>query len=577
VPGKTKEKHGRKPIKHFYPLTDDLKSIHNYLVNNKVLNSSYFVFFCGGLLGALFFIYTFGTAILDFTYIDWLKAGYADLASTQIGWELFRHSTWYLFPFFETDSMVYPFKLGVFGGNVISPVFFKLLSPVLPNNFQFCGLEGIVNYILQGGIGALIIKKIGGNTVHSIIGSLFFTLSTVMMWRMYYHTSLAQHYIILLCILFYLQNNNFSLKKKIFIWNGLLFLSLLTMAYFAVMVMVFIFFSLLREYLITKNVKNQLIVFGVSVLVMAGTMFYLGAFNYIGGLNTSGSYFGECSANFNTFVNPQGVSSFVKDMPLITQWQYEGFAYLGLGLILFVIVVIFQYIQKREPDLRAYKTEMLPVIGIVLAFFIFSMSPTITFNQHTLFTYPVIQPIKRLWSMFRSTGRMTWPIVYIIMTFCIWRAITQFSVKKSILILSVFLIVQWADLKPWFVGKGEGFKTKVTWQSALSSPVWNDLAGKYKHIFFMGNLPGYSAMPYFLNLAAEHKMTVNNSYLGSIGLKKIWDNVQKESEYLMKNGPKNDMIYVFQDINQASLYKDKVYLYNVDNVIIGIDSRINLP
>jgi len=70
-------------------------------------------------------------------------------------------------------------------------------------------------------------------------------------------------------------------------------------------------------------------------------------------------------------------------------------------------------------------------------------------------------------------------------------------------------------------------------------------------------------------------MTVNISYIGSISSKKIWDNVQKESEYLMKHGPKNDMIYVFENKDHASYYKARsnINLYVIDDVIIGIDSQ----
>jgi hypothetical protein len=355
----------------------------------------------------------------------------------------------------------------------------------LPENFQYFGLFGILCYVLQGGIAALVIRKIGGNTWQSIIGSLFFTLSTVMMWRIYGHTSLAAHFIILLSILACLQNNNFSMKKQIFIWSFLLVLSASIHLYFVPMVVVFLFFRLLQEYILSKNLKNQCIVFGVSVLVLTGTMFCLGAFNFVNDVSDAIGYF---SANLNAFVNPQGMSHFIKDMPLATRGQYEGNAYLGLGIILFGCGILFRLYKKTKPDLsKIEKQRMFPIFGIALSFLLLSLSPTITFNQYKLFTYPVIQPVEYLWSIFRSTGRMIWPVIYIIMTICIWWAVTQFSIKKSFLLLSLFLFVQWADLKPWFVSKGNGFKTKVTWQSELSSPVWDKLAADYKHIFFMND------------------------------------------------------------------------------------------
>jgi hypothetical protein len=541
------------------------------LIENRFLNSSLFVFICGGTLGALFFIRIFGTAILDFTYTDWLMAG-GDLSQHYLGWKLFRNSSWY-FPVGLMDNIVYPFKISIIYTDSI-PLFaiiFKLLSPILPENLQYFGLFGIICYTLQGWIGALIVKRVGGNTGQSIIGSLFFTLSTVMMCWIYVHTALSAHFIILLCILAYLKNN-LNLKKQILIWNSLLALSVLIHMYFVPMVMIFMVFCLLREYIITKNIINQCIVFGVSVLVLTGTMFCMGAFYFVNDVRNWG--LGYYSANLNTFINPQGMSRFIKDMPLATRGQYEGNAYLGLGIILFVAAVIFQLYQRKKSDLPIVeKVKVFPIIYIVLSFLLFSLSPTITFFQYKLFTYPVIKPIEHLWSIFRASGRMTWPIVYIIMTVCIWWSVTQFSVKKSVLLLCFFLLIQWADLKPSFVNKGNSFKTKIAWQSELPSPVWEKLTNEYKHIFFLGDCKKLYS---FLDLAADHGMTVNDAYTARKNLKLINENKQKETIYLMNSESKDDTIYIFQDVEDAVPFKEKnLFVYIVDDVIIGINSKKN--
>jgi len=563
---------------YFFSLTNKLKSINHCLSENRLLNSSLFVFICGSLTGALFFLCIFGTAILDFTYTDWLMAdvlGGSDLSQHYLGWRLFRNSSWY-FPIGLMDNIVYPFKISIIYTDSI-PLFaivFKLLSPVLPDNFQYFGLFGIACYTLQGGIGALIVRKIGGNTGQAIIGALFFILSTVIMWRIYYHTSLSAHFIILLCMLAYLQNNNFNLKKQIFIWSGLFTLSAFIHMYFVPMVMVFMFFSLLHGYIITGNIKNQCIVFVASVLILTGIMFCLGTFYFVGAVNTVGM--DEANANLNVFINPQGTSAFIKDLPLAAIKQpNEGFSYFGLGIIIVIFAIIFQLCQKNEFKLSIIKNKKaLPIIGIVLTFLLLSLSPTITFFQYKLFTYPVLPPVEYLWSIFRTTGRMTWPIIYITIAFCIWWIITRFSVKKSVLFLCVFLIIQWADLKPWFISKGNRFKTKITWQSELPSPAWDNLVNEYKRIFFIGE---YKKLYSFLDLAGNHKMTVNDAYLARTNPKKINNNRQKEAEYLISNGPRDDMIYVFQNEEQASKFKETgINFFLIDDVIIGISTK-NLP
>jgi hypothetical protein len=555
---------------YFCQLANKVKIIpHGLLTENKILYSSPFVFICGGLLGTLFFIYIFGTAILDFTYTDWLMSG-GDLSQHYLGWKLFRNSAWH-FPLGLTDNIVYPFKISIIYTDSIPffAVIFKLLSPVLPENFQYFGLFGILCYALQGGTGALVVKKIGGNTGQSIIGSMFFTLSTVMIWRLYFHTSLAAHFILLLCILLCLKEN-LNTKKLILFWSCLFVLSVLIHLYFTPMVMIFMFFQLLRNYFLTKNFKNQCVVICATLLALIGTMFCFGAFYFVKTSDFSfRGWLGMASANLNSFFNPMGMSSFIKDMPLVSAFPHEGFSYLGLGIILFIVFIIYHKIGQ----INQLKTELFPyILGIVLAFSLFSLSPTITFNQYKLFTYPVPLPFERLWSVFRSTGRMTWPIIYIVMTICIWWAITRFSRKKAAIILSVLLLIQWADLKPWFVSKGNYFKTRVTWRTELSSPAWGNLANDYKHIFFMGD---YTKLYSFLDFAANNKMTVNDAYLARTNSQMIKENKQKEITKLANGKSINDTIYVFEDDKeQISLLKQTgMVFFFIDDVFIGINSR----
>jgi len=139
------------------------------------------------------------------------------------------------------------------------------------------------------------------------------------------------------------------------------------------------------------------------------------------------------------------------------------------------------------------------------------------------------------------------------------------------MLLSIFLLIQWADLKPWFVGKGNRYKTKVTWQTELSSPEWDNLANEYKHIFFLGNYPKLYS---FMDLAGNHGMTINDAYLARKNSKMINDNKQKEIAYLLNGESRNDTIYIFQDLEQASLFKENdLFVYIIDDVIIGIDSK----
>ena len=561
--------------RHYFDfLTNRVRRIKTCLSENSVLNSSYFVFICGALIGALFYIYIFGTAILDFTYTDWLMPG-GDLSQHYLGWRFFRNSAWH-FPLGLMDNIVYPFKVSIIYTDSI-PLFaiiFKLLSPVLPENFQYFGIYGIISYALQGGIGAMIVRKIGGNSGQSIIASIFFVLSTVMMMLIYIHTSLTTHSIILLCILLCLQEN-IDQTKRIILWSSLLVLSVLIHIYFIPMVMIFMFFCLLRDYVLTKNFRNQCVVICLTFSVLIVAMFCLGAFNFVKYADMT--YLGIPGLNLNAFLNPMGMSRFIKDPPVVEmKGHFDAISYMGLGMILFIVIIIGDRMNRRTSIKKAFmtKTGFYPyVAGIIISFLLFALSPTISFNQYILFSYPVVWPVDQIFSVFRASGRMIWPVLYITMTLCIWWAVTLFSRKKAMIILCVLLLIQWVDLKSWFIDRGNGFKTKVTWQTELASPVWVDLANDYDHIFFTDE---YLKLYSFENLAADYKMTINDAYLARTDQIRIDENKQNEKEYLIESGPRNDTVYVFQGREQAQFFRERgkgIYIFLVDDVFIGIDSN----
>jgi hypothetical protein len=302
-------------------------------------------------------------------------------------------------------------------------------------------------------------------------------------------------------------------------------------------------------------------------------MFCIGAFYFHGSAGGAGGL-GYYSANLNAFANPQGMSRFIKDLPLATDGQYEGNAYIGLGIIMAVIMIFS--VQLYQTNRFTRKTLFNPlktvpyVMGLLLSFLLFSLSFDITFNQYKLFTYPVIPPVKNIWSIFRGTGRFTWPVIYICILFCVWWIIKKFSLKKGVAILVVLAVLQGADLKDWFVAKGKGFKTKSAWQTELEAPVWTELAKEYNHIFFLGDyLRGYS----FLDLAANNNMDINDANISRKNATAINGNKQQEIAYLKQNGAKKDTLYIFADKEQAeSLGIAALYLYDIDGVIIGTGS-----
>jgi hypothetical protein len=530
-----------------------------------------------GTLGAVFFIRTFGVVILDFTYTDWLMSG-GDLSQHYTGWGLFRNSPWY-FPIGLMDTITAPFKESIIYTDSIPlfAVFFKLLpSSILPDSFQYFGLFGFLAYILQGAVGGLIVKRLCGNTLYSVIGSLFFIFSPPMMARIFGHTSLAAHFIILLSVYAGITKNApRSLKRNILIWGGLLCLSAGIHLYFVLMTGIFMVFDTLDDYIQTKKIRPLVITWAVTGTLLLVTMSVLGAFYSRADVFAS---YGEYNSNINAIINPLGTSSYLKDLPLAFESQYEGFAYLGLGMILALIILGVLYSKKITEiktalaDRSRYRKVKLTA-GLLLVFFLFALSSVITINNHVVLKY-YLPLVNTLFRIFRSTGRMMWPVIYSIMGIALWRIKKEYKPRNALVVLLMLAVIQYCDLKDFFTDKGNRFKQKTTWQTELSSGDWNTLAAKYRHIFFFDGefekQEKHGRLYSFLDMAIRHKLTVNDSYLARKNSVQIEGNKNDEKARIYKGEADGDTIYVFETPGDAAPFADYLHLYLLDGIAVGL-------
>ena len=115
-------------------------------------------FVSGMLLGALCFLVIYGFRVLNPVYDDWLMSG-GDLTQHYLGWRFFRESEW-LFPIGLMNTIAWPNEVAVIFTDSIPgmAVICKLLSPILPETFQYFGLWGILCFMLQGGFAAVLLN-----------------------------------------------------------------------------------------------------------------------------------------------------------------------------------------------------------------------------------------------------------------------------------------------------------------------------------------------------------------------------------------------------------------------------------
>jgi len=556
----------------------------------NIIDSKRFVFVCSGLLAAVFFMWVYGVRVLNPFYIDWLIVpNVTDRTQHFLGWEAFRSFGWG-FPPGMFSSLTYPFYESIMYSDSIPllAIPFKALSSVLPQNFQYFGLFGFALYILQGGFGGLIIKKISACSGLAVLCSLFFSTSVFMAYRMFSHTALSAHFLILAAIYTCLTKDyNRSTKRSCVIWGSLLGIAAALHMYLFVMIFGFICFYILDDLFEYKKIIKSLIEFCVPVAFAVFILFIIGAFhsnaqNSIGGL-------GNHSTNINQFINSEAVyadigaeyadfSSFLGPLPLISSGQSEGNVYIGLGMMLFFFVAVYAFIS----DFKAYKQALankktlrrvILTVLLFLGFYVFALSPTVTFGEKILFNYRPLLPgrIIILWDIFRATGRFIWPCAYIIMITLIWAAVKKLRHLTLMIIVILLLVVQVVDLSGYHRSMGEVFRVKQTYESSLKSELWDVISRDYDHIFYTGGPVNRDHVSFF---AARNKMTVNDTYLARKDVTAIETLKGITLDELHNGYARTDTVYVFETLPVQLFIENVLAVYIVDGMILGVANEI---
>lgn len=529
------------------------------------------------LLGGIAFVLIYGVKILNPLYTDWLLTG-GDPSQHYLGWEFFRRSDWY-FPLGLTDQLAYPLKTSVIYTDSIPifAVFFKLFRSILPRQFQYFGIWGLLCFVLQGYYAAKILGERSSSKTVILAGSIFFIVSPVMVFRMYYHTALAAHWLILLAIYFYSKHEKEyrDIFRPVMQWGILGILIGSIHLYFVPMcgaiLLGYILCSIWKE----RKIRIRFFYPGISFSVgLFLTVYLLGGFS--SGADTGTNNLGLFSFNLNAFLNPMSYSTLLKNTslwnwPFYTQGQYEGFSYLGMGIILLcacgIVLLIKNIFRRRKPSVYQVMTVLMSIGLIVLA-----ASPTITWNDKLLLQLPYSSTIYKYWGIFGSCGRMAWPVVYFLMIFGI-TSIGNMKWKRkeiSCVVLILACMVQVVDLSGQLYKRHENYSEKVVYQSPLEGTVWDDIisSGEYKHVVWVTHNVDHDDVIQVAVYAMKNDMTMGNFYFAR-GIDKrdiTEEQLQNTSE---------DCVYVFlksDDTFEYEIYEnyeDVLHFYPCGDYMIG--------
>ncbi len=525
-----------------------------------------------GILGAIAFVVLYGR-LLDPSYIDWAIMIGGDPFQHYIGWEMFRSSPW-SFPLGHISSLVYPTGISLtFTDSIpLFSFFFKLFSNLLPYPFQFEGIWLLTCFVLQGVCGYSLVHRFTGRPILSIIGSIFFILSPIMLFRLGGHSALGAHWLILWALILTLRTET---SLRIVQWTILLWLTVLIHPYFLFMCGPLFVGDVVRRVWVLKqvSVRNGLFFVGATVTSTIIVSWIIGVFSAGSG---SAPGYGVFSLDINGLINPYGYSTIIKNMNV--REPNEGFMYLGFGVVLLSILSLYE--RVRELNMHTVKSWILqwwPILAVCTLLTVVAITNTVSVWGRVFIHIPLpLFLTEDVLGIVRSSGRLFWPVYYILLLGSL------FVLKKTRMWVAVVIVVGCAVLQIYDMNdklrESRAYFTEQEWVNPLKNSFWNEILEHVDHISFIPEyVPGmYEAIAFF---AAQHELTLNTGYVVRAAGRSNEEFMRIEQENLKKGIVADRTLYIFRFMKEAeeftrSIDSTKFQLDTIDGYVVLVPIEV---
>ena len=481
------------------------------MLNHKSTRSAR-LFWLGALLGAAVFLLVYGLAPLDAANDAFCRGGYIekDIQQHYAGWLFYRSSAlgW---PLGVTQAINAPQGVSVAYTDSIPllAVLCRPLAAALGGTFQYFGWFTLVCFALQGGFAALLCGLFAEGLAAPLAGSLVFAASPILLERAFRHTSLGAQWLVLAALYCYFVCH----RQSRFASRGLFVINILAVGihpYFLPMTYA-VTLALLLEYAVKQRQWLRPALFlGGNMLCTAALGWALGL---LYGTATSGgqALYGYFAMNLNALWNPAGVNGVLYSRLLPAQNQvggnYDAFAYLGLGVLAALPVVV---VSARRHILGAVRRHwaLCAVCAVLTAF---AVSNVITANGVTLATLPLPASLIKLFSIFRSSGRLFWPIYYLLMLLTLV-GLARLKDRWLLAGAALLAVVQVWDVSPGMVQRSAAMLQAMqtdAFPTEMESDFWQ-AAQQYTAVVSMDEIQDDAL--HLALFAADNGMTTNDPF-----------------------------------------------------------------
>ena len=513
-----------------------------------------------------------------FQSVFWLHDG-NESAYNQLGWHFFKNDVW-RFPLGNNPNYG-----GEFGSSIvytdsipILALFFKLIKVFFTENFQYFSVWYLICFYFQLFFSYKILKKFTKSSSYSFIGSLFFLISPIFIYRVDYHVGVAGQWVLIYALYLSLVD---KVDKYKFSWMFLIILSSLIHFYFTGMI--FAAYAILKIFNFFREKQKFLELIKDFTIIIIPTFFTLYIIGYfeIRMADSIGLGFGDYKFNLLSIFDPVNSyhkiswSWFLPDIILSQGEEIEGFNYFGLGQILMVLFSLIIFLkQKNNPNLTSIKNnqEIKNFIFVSIIFTLWALSNKISIGSYTILEVPLNKYIFGLLSIIKSTGRVFWIVNYFFLILSLIIIYKCLGNKNSVLAITFFFIIQIGDISSGLKDR-IGQHTNKNESFLLKDEIWDNLLNKYKIVKttypiswspFVNNF-SYIMEKYNIEKTNLVVLVRMNRKLVADARYNLYDVFRKKklennTVYLIDGlGHLRNLKYIFKNENVGFFYRDNVW------------------
>lgn len=441
------------------------------------------------------------------------------------------------YPLLAFDSINYPQGTRATFVDAI-PLYALLLKLLVPASFAPFNPFGVwlaLVFVGQAICGWWILRELQVKSWPALLALIVCLLTFPALTTRLGHISLMSHWIILCSLALYIRCRKTCESQRL-AWSLLLLAAFHINIYLCVMASAVYVVSCLSSFpkLHPAAIAHALIPFlvvGVSLFLTIFPMEQVTVAPEVG--------FGVYSMNLLSPFHGGGYLNFPNpEMP----GQYEGFNYLGLGVLLaFALSFVLNY-RAAVGGFSQHRA----LTWLMLLFTVYALSNVVYYGAHQIVTinYPTF--MDRITSQFRASGRFFWPVGYCVVIFAIvtlYKRLTTLAFTGCMVVLVMLQISDLSNLRHRLVDTAKRPAATV-----LTQPAWNEQATReIQYLYFFpkfrcgrADLTHSTLLP-TMRYAVVRNIKINTGYVARANSNCSVENIKAE---IAASAP-NHSLYVF--------------------------------